>query len=63
MLATIVEDFAAPFRDDHIDAVAGIEALGFVLGTGVALDLSAGFVPIRKGGNSLSLMVTASKRT
>jgi len=30
--------------------VAGIDALGFVLGTAMAIHLQRGFVPIRKGG-------------
>lgn len=30
--------------------VCGIEALGFILGSGVAVDLGVGFVPVRKGG-------------
>lgn len=47
-LGAVVEDFADPFRGDAPDAVAGIDALGFVFGTGVALDLGVGFIPIRK---------------
>lgn len=31
-------------------AVAGIDALGFVLGSAMAVDLRVGFVPVRKGG-------------
>jgi adenine phosphoribosyltransferase len=30
--------------------VAGLDALGFILGTALALKLGAGFIPIRKGG-------------
>ena len=50
VLAAVVEDFADPFRGESVELVAGIDALGFVLGTGVALELEAGFVPVRKGG-------------
>ncbi|HHI68121.1 MAG TPA: adenine phosphoribosyltransferase [Planctomycetes bacterium] len=32
------------------DVVAGIESRGFLFGTGVALGLAAGFVPVRKPG-------------
>ena len=32
------------------DVVAGIESRGFLFGTGVALELGAGFVPVRKPG-------------
>ena len=33
-----------------VDKVAGIEARGFILGAPVALELGAGFVPVRKHG-------------
>lgn len=45
----VVEDFIEPFRTSRIDTVAGIDALGSVLGTGVAFELNVGFLPIRKG--------------
>lgn len=45
-----VEAMAAPYLDDKIDAVAGIEARGFILGGAVADRLSCGFIPIRKKG-------------
>jgi adenine phosphoribosyltransferase len=32
------------------DLVAGIDALGFILGTALALRAGKGFIPIRKGG-------------
>ena len=40
----------APYRGAGITRVAGIEARGFIFGVGVALELSAGFVPLRKPG-------------
>ena len=39
-----------PFVDKGIDAVAGIEARGFILGGAVADRLGCGFIPIRKKG-------------
>lgn len=33
-----------------VDAIAGIEARGFVLGAPLAVDLGVGFVPVRKQG-------------
>ena len=39
-----------PFRSTRIDKVAGIEARGFILGGAVAIELGAGFVPVRKSG-------------
>ncbi|MCH2187404.1 adenine phosphoribosyltransferase, partial [Myxococcota bacterium] len=41
---------AEPFRDEKIDQVVGMEARGFLLGVPLALELSAGFVPVRKPG-------------
>lgn len=41
---------ARPFRAEHIHAVAGIEARGFILGGAIADRLGCGFIPIRKKG-------------
>jgi adenine phosphoribosyltransferase len=41
---------AEPFRDAGVTKVAGIETRGFAFGFGVALELGAGFVPVRKAG-------------
>jgi adenine phosphoribosyltransferase len=46
----LIRDLARPFIGQTIDLVAGIDALGFILGTGLALFLQKGFIPIRKGG-------------
>jgi adenine phosphoribosyltransferase len=46
----VVELLVQPWRDQHVDRVAGIEARGFILGGVMAHELSAGFVPIRKRG-------------
>jgi adenine phosphoribosyltransferase len=40
----------APFAGQTIDAVAGLEARGFILGGAIAHQLGTGFVPIRKKG-------------
>ena len=45
-----VEQLAGPFLDRRVQAVAGIEARGFILGGAVADRLRCGFVPIRKKG-------------
>jgi adenine phosphoribosyltransferase len=42
---------AAPFRDAGVTKVAAVEARGFILGSAVAVQLGAGFVPIRKAGS------------
>ncbi|XP_063002532.1 adenine phosphoribosyltransferase-like [Elgaria multicarinata webbii] len=46
-----VEDLLRPFRGDAIDAVAGIDAMGFILGAAIANALQKGFVAIRKAGH------------
>src|SRR5579862_6960243 len=46
----LIGDLARQLETTHIDIVAGIDALGFILGTALAMQLKKGFVPIRKGG-------------
>jgi len=46
----LVNDLSQLFTGKRIDAVAGIEARGFIIGGAVAHQLSAGFIPVRKGG-------------
>lgn len=45
-----IDRLAAPYEKDSIDLVVGIESRGFILGSGVAQRLGAGFIPIRKPG-------------
>jgi adenine phosphoribosyltransferase len=45
----LVTDLGRPAPGDCTH-VAGVEALGLVLGAAVARDLGCGFVPVRKGG-------------
>ncbi|MBL8564114.1 MAG: adenine phosphoribosyltransferase [Hyphomicrobiaceae bacterium] len=47
--ATIAR-MAEPYRTKPVDAVAGIEARGFILGGAIADRLGCGFIPIRKKG-------------
>ncbi len=46
--AAVVAEMAAGYPD--VEKVAGIEARGFILAAPVALELTAGFVPVRKQG-------------
>ncbi|WP_017540365.1 MULTISPECIES: adenine phosphoribosyltransferase [Nocardiopsis] len=48
-LRAVAEAMAAPFAG-RVDAVVGLEARGFILAAPVALELGAGFVPVRKAG-------------
>lgn len=45
-----VEQMAAPLRTQGIQKVCGIESRGFIFAAALALELGAGFVPIRKPG-------------
>jgi adenine phosphoribosyltransferase len=49
---TLVEQLAAPFAAERVTHVAGIDAMGFILGGAVAVELGAGFVPLRKPGKA-----------
>ena len=46
MLAALVE----PWRAEKIDVVVAAEARGFLLGPAIAMELGAGFAPVRKPG-------------
>lgn len=52
--STVIEALASVGRDDSgavaVDAVAGMESRGFIVGAPVALELGVGFVPVRKAG-------------
>jgi adenine phosphoribosyltransferase len=45
-----IDRLSAPYEKDSIELVVGIESRGFILGSGVAQRLGAGFIPIRKPG-------------
>jgi adenine phosphoribosyltransferase len=49
-LKKAIHKMAEPFEDEKVDAVAGIEARGFILGGAIAERLKCGFIPIRKKG-------------
>lgn len=49
-LKVAIDAMVAPYQGKGIDAVAGIEARGFILGGAVAEKLGCGFVPVRKKG-------------
>jgi len=55
-----VDCLAAPFSDQRIDIVVGIESRGFIFGAAVADRIGAGFTPVRKPGKLPSRTVRAS---
>jgi adenine phosphoribosyltransferase len=46
----LLDDLCAELDPDCIDVVAGLDAMGFVLGAGIATRLGKGFLPVRKAG-------------
>ncbi|XP_074496054.1 adenine phosphoribosyltransferase isoform X2 [Sebastes fasciatus] len=50
-LADCVKDLLSPFHSDTIDLVAGMDAMGFILGASVATTLGKGFLALRKAGH------------
>ena len=49
-LRAALDGLTAPFIDQGIDLVVGIESRGFIFGAAVADRLGAGFAPVRKPG-------------
>lgn len=49
-LAALIRVFADKYRDQGITKICGIESRGFIIGSALAIELDAGFVPIRKAG-------------
>lgn len=49
-LHSAVEQLADRVRDQDIDIIAAAEARGFIFATPLALQIGAGFVPVRKPG-------------
>ncbi len=50
MFRTAIDMLAEHYRTVKLDAVAGIESRGFILGAPLAYTLGVGFLPIRKPG-------------
>ncbi len=46
----LLEDLLADLKDVECDVVAGLDAMGFVLGAALAARRGVGFLPIRKAG-------------
>ena len=46
----LVDDLLKPFAVDEFDYVAGIDALGYILGTAIAWRTDKGLIAIRKAG-------------
>jgi adenine phosphoribosyltransferase len=49
-LHIVLDGIAERFIGEHVDAIVGIEARGFIFGGALAARLNASFVPVRKPG-------------
>jgi adenine phosphoribosyltransferase len=49
-LAECVGALAGAFQGGRVDKVLGVEARGFIIAAPVAVELGAGFIPVRKAG-------------
>jgi adenine phosphoribosyltransferase len=50
LFKTCILELAGSWQPGQVDAVVGVDARGFIFAAAVALQLQAGFVPIRKRG-------------
>ena len=51
-LHVVLDGIAERFIGEHVDAIVGIEARGFIFGGALAARLNASFVPVRKPGQA-----------
>ena len=50
MFRKLVDAFVHRYHGERIDAMAAIDARGFIIGSPLAYELNAAFVPVRKKG-------------
>lgn len=46
----LIDAFAERYATENIDAIAGVDARGFIIGAALAYRLGCGFIPVRKAG-------------
>jgi adenine phosphoribosyltransferase len=57
-LKKAVDLFSEKYRNSKIDKVVCIESRGFIIGSALAVNLGAGFVPVRKKGKLPAEVIT-----
>ncbi len=60
VMKIMTKEFARIYADKGIDAIAGIESRGFIIGTPLAMEMNVPFIPIRKEGKLPCATVTGS---
>lgn len=50
LVAEVIQELSRPWKGKGINRVMGIESRGFLFGPGIAMELGAGFVIVRKAG-------------
>jgi len=63
VFSNLLEDLIRPFRDVDFDKIAGLEALGFIVGGALAHEMNVGFICIRKEGKLPGVDDTVLKRS
>ena len=59
-LHAAIDSLSAPFKDQAVDLVVGIESRGFIFGSAVADRIGAGFSPVRKPGKLPSTTISVT---
>ena len=60
LLREVIATMAGRWRGKRLDAVAAIDARGFIVGGALACELGLGFIPVRKSGKLPWKVVTES---
>lgn len=50
IFSNLITDLIRPFKKYKFNKIAGLDALGFIIGGAISNKLKIGFVPVRKGG-------------
>lgn len=60
LFAKLLEAFKLHLKDVKVDYIVGLESRGFLFGPALALQLNAGFIPVRKPGKLPGPTLSAS---
>ena len=63
VFSRLLTDLLRPFKSTKFDKIAGLDALGFIIGGALAQKTKTGFIPIRKGGKLPGIKGTILKTT